>query len=66
MKKLLALSLAVAGIIMFSGCVNPQPKVIEEEAIIEDSIEVSAPDSIIISVPDSLAVVEEEIEVIEE
>ena len=67
MKKLLALCFAIAGIFMFSACVNQQTKETKEtkeEVVVEDSIIVSEPDSAIVIAPDSLAV--EEKEVIEE
>ncbi|MBC8321295.1 MAG: hypothetical protein H8E34_11280 [Bacteroidetes bacterium] len=66
MKKLLVLSLAIVGFFMFSGCLNPQPKVVEEEVITEDSINIAVPDSVIILEPDSLIILEDEGEVIEE
>ncbi len=70
MKKLLALCFAIAGIFMFSACVNQQTKEtkeeVVEEVVVEDSIIVSEPDSAIVIVPDSLAVEAEEKEVIEE
>lgn len=66
MKKLLALCFAIAGIFMFSACVNQQTKETKEEVVVEDSIIVSEPDSAIVIAPDSLAVEAEEKEVIEE
>ena len=68
MKKLLALCFAIAGIFMFSACVNqPTKEVPEEEVIVaEDSIIVSEPDSTMVAAPDSLTVEVEEEEVIED
>ncbi len=69
MKKILALCFAIAGIFMFSACVNQQTKEASEEEVIivsEDSIIVSEPDSTMITAPDSLIVEIEEEEVIED
>ena len=68
MKKLLALCFAIAGIFMFSACVNQETKEVPEEEVIvtEDSIIVSEPDSVIVTTPDSLAVEVEEEEAIKE
>jgi|AntAceMinimDraft_16_1070373.scaffolds.fasta_scaffold83563_2 hypothetical protein len=70
MKKLLALCFAIAGIFMFSACVNQQTKETketkEEVVITEDSLVVSETDSTVVITPDSLVVKKEMEEVIEE
>ncbi len=67
MKKLLALCFAIAGIFMFSACVNQQTKETKEEIVVtEDSVVVSETDSTVVITPDSLVVKEEKEDVIEE